>query len=98
MAGTSLVKPGNDEREISALPAAAADISDIDIDRHVLAVALDREAHLLADAYALELLGKIGEAMHRFAVDAYDHIAELAVAWIDAVQARALGRGAGNGA
>ena len=49
-----------------------------------------------ADARLLELLGQFREAPHRLAVDGDDDVAELAGPRIDAAQAGALGRRAGQ--
>src|SRR5262249_56826394 len=76
----------------------AADVDDVDIDRHVAALALDRELDLLADADALELLGQVGQPAHRLVVDADDDVAERSAVWVDAPQPRAIGRRARHGA
>src|SRR5262249_30711192 len=76
----------------------AADIDDVDVERHVATLALDRELDLLADADALELPRQVGQPAHRLAVDADDDVANRPAARIDTAQPGAIGRRAGYGA
>src|SRR5258708_9432305 len=53
----------------------ATDIRDLDVDRHVAAVALECQRHPLSHPDALELLGQVRQPANRLAVHADDHIA-----------------------
>ena len=67
------------------------DIHDLDLDRGVAAIALDRQGDPLSDPDALELLSEIRQLLDRLAVHADDHVTEPAGARVGPAQAGALG-------
>src|SRR5262249_42730610 len=82
----------------SAGSSAAADVDDVDVERHLAALALDFELDLLADTDALQLLGEIRQPAPRLAVHSDNHVAERSAVGVDAAQPGALGRRARDGA
>src|SRR5262245_63767558 len=75
--------------------AISADVADLDLDRRLVATAVDGEIDSLPDTNLLDLVGQISEPLDLPLVRPHDHIANRAGRGIHAAQPRLFRRRAG---